>query len=259
MECGDNICSHVLRNEKIFSGFIPFFKVDLYCLRFFRPLPKPRLCYNAISLKGVIRWPNEGNPPPSLRRSSFWRFLAVRVRKRSCVGVIISTKTNFQNGSSSFLNRSPTLFASADKPSSEVSEKRIAHLEQLVGKLTVVLDIQKKNTELVEITSSEKRYIVETLRTKYSVRQICQTLGFHHSLLYYHPKSDPSEAALEAQIEQLCRRYPTYGYRRITQLLANEGYPVGYRRVARLMKENHLLVRVKRACQTTRSLQGEKP
>ena len=27
--------------------------VKLYCLRFFRPLPKGRLCYNTISLKGV--------------------------------------------------------------------------------------------------------------------------------------------------------------------------------------------------------------
>ncbi len=26
----------------------------MYCLRFFRPLPKTRLCYNTISLKGVI-------------------------------------------------------------------------------------------------------------------------------------------------------------------------------------------------------------
>ena len=25
----------------------------VYCLRFFRPLPKGRLCYNTISLKGV--------------------------------------------------------------------------------------------------------------------------------------------------------------------------------------------------------------
>ena len=25
----------------------------MYCLRFFRPLPKGRLCYNTISLKGV--------------------------------------------------------------------------------------------------------------------------------------------------------------------------------------------------------------
>ena len=28
-------------------------KLNLYCLRFFGPLPKGRLCYNAISLKGV--------------------------------------------------------------------------------------------------------------------------------------------------------------------------------------------------------------
>ena len=36
-----------------------------------------------------------------------------------------------------------SLFASKDKQSGEASE-RIAHLEQLVGKLTVALDIQKK-------------------------------------------------------------------------------------------------------------------
>ena len=54
-------------------------------------------------------------------------------------------------------------------------------------------------------------------------------------------------------------RIPRYGYRRITQLLVRQGYTVGTRRVARLMRENHLLVSVKRACQTTKSLQGEKP
>ena len=36
-----------------------------------------------------------------------------------------------------------TLFASTDQQSSETAE-RIAHLEQLVGRLTVALDIQKK-------------------------------------------------------------------------------------------------------------------
>ena len=86
------------------------------------------------------------------------------------------------------------------------------------------------------------------------MRQSPEVLGFHRSLLYYQPKNDPSEA----EIESLCRRYPRYGYRRITRLLANEGYPVGYRRVARLMKEKHLSVSVKRgvSCQTTRSLEG---
>ena len=37
------------------------------------------------------------------------------------------------------------------------------------------------------------------------------------------------------------------------------GYTVGYRRVARLMKSANLSVSVKRACQTTRSVNAERP
>ena len=61
--------------------------------------------------------------------------------------------------------------------------------------------------------------MVEALQTDYSVRQICETLGFNRSNLYYHPKSDPSQAGLREEIEALSLRYPTYGYRRITALL----------------------------------------
>ena len=43
-----------------------------------------------------------------------------------------------------FLEKAPTLFEATDKQSSD-AEKRIAHLEQLVGRMeTVALDIQKK-------------------------------------------------------------------------------------------------------------------
>ncbi len=42
------------------------------------------------------------------------------------------------------LENAASVFASTDKPSSEVAE-RIAHLEQLVGRLTVALDIKKKS------------------------------------------------------------------------------------------------------------------
>ena len=104
---------------------------------------------------------------------------------------------------------------------------------------------------------SQQRRIVEKLRTRYSVREICQTLDFNRNLFYYHPKSDPSEAVLREEIETLALRYPKFGYRRITKLLVRMGYAVGYRRVARLMKEAHLCVSVKRVCQTTRSLEGE--
>ena len=109
------------------------------------------------------------------------------------------------------------------------------------------------------MTPSQQRRIVEMLRTKYSVREISEVLDFNRNLFYYQPKSDPLEAELRAEIETLALQYPTYGYRRITQLLVNQGYPVGYRRVARLMKAANLSVSVKRICQTTRSLEGETP
>ena len=56
-----------------------------------------------------------------------------------------------------------------------------AHLEQLVGRLTVALDIEKKAATWLNSASSEKREMVETVRntSSYSVRQICQTLGFN--------------------------------------------------------------------------------
>ena len=91
------------------------------------------------------------------------------------------------------------------------------------------------------------------------MRDICGILGVNRGSFYYHRQEDPSEAVLRAEIETLARRYPRYGYRRITQLLLRQGYTVGTRRVARLMKEMNLLVSIKRAGQTTKSLQGEKP
>ena len=109
------------------------------------------------------------------------------------------------------------------------------------------------------MTLSEKRSLISALQQEYCVREICQTLGFNRSSFYYHPQEDPSEDLLRSEIEKFAGRYPRYGYRRITQLLLRMGYTVGTRRVARLMKDNNLLVSVKRACQTTKSLQGDKP
>ena len=98
--------------------------------------------------------------------------------------------------------------------------------------------------------------MVETLQTDYSVRHICDTLGFNRSTLYYQPQKDPFEQVLRDEIEKLSARYPRYGYRRITQMLVRMGYAVGYRRVAGLMKANNLSVAVKRGCQTTESVDG---
>ena len=97
--------------------------------------------------------------------------------------------------------------------------------------------------------------MVEALRTEYSVRQICETLGFTRSNLYYQPKQDPSETVLWDKMETLALRYSTYGYRCITKFLKRMGYTVGYKRVARLMKTANLSVSIKHVCQTTTSFE----
>jgi len=114
---------------------------------------------------------------------------------------------------------------------------------------------------VVELTASKKRAMVETVRntSSYSIRQICETLGDNRSLLYYHPKPSASDGDLRTAIETVCLQYPTYGYRRITKVLAAEGHTVGYKRVSRLMKAANLSVAVKRVCQTTHSTDSRQP
>ena len=53
------------------------------------------------------------------------------------------TETQLSQGKRQMLENAPSLFESTDKQSSD-AEKRIAHLEQLVGRMAVALDIQKK-------------------------------------------------------------------------------------------------------------------
>ena len=93
---------------------------------------------------------------------------------------------------------------------SEDAAERIAHLEQLVGQLTVALDIQKKAFDMVELTPSEKRNLIETLRDDYSVRQISETLGFNRELSLLSTENDPCEEVLREEIERLSARYSTY-------------------------------------------------
>ena len=127
-----------------------------------------------------------------LKAKLYLKHSRVKVHKQNCVVAITSAKPRSPRGNAKFLQSAETFFESADKPSSESAE-RVAQLEQLVGRLTLALDIQKKH-RLSWIAPAQQRGIVEKLRTRYSVRKlICEVLGFNKSTLYHQPKSDPSE------------------------------------------------------------------
>ena len=68
----------------------------------------------------------------------------MKVPKRKCAGGEHNlSEDQLSKWKQQLVENAASLFASTDKQSSEAAE-RIAHLEQLVGRLTVALDIQKK-------------------------------------------------------------------------------------------------------------------
>ena len=69
----------------------------------------------------------------------------MKIRKRNSVGGITSAKSRSLSGSSSSLKTQHFSL----KPSKDET-KRIAELEQLVGRLSVAVDIQKKALTLLD-------------------------------------------------------------------------------------------------------------
>jgi putative transposase len=90
-----------------------------------------------------------------------------------------------------------------------------------------------------------------------SFRRVCELLGVRRTTLRYQPAGTDDETALRTAIETLARRWPTYGYRRVTKLLQRDGHAVNTKRVRRLMKAMGLLAEpAKRRVRTTNSDHG---
>jgi len=97
-----------------------------------------------------------------------------------------------------------------------------------------------------------KRQIVAALQETYPVALLCRVLDLGPSTYYYHPV-DQDDLSLLVLIDDVVRRFPTYGYRRVTAQLQREGHGVNHKRVQRVMRENDLVVRRRRTVGTTNS------
>ena len=83
-------------------------------------------------------------------------------------------------------------------------------------------------------------------KSSLSIDRQCKLLSIARSNYYYHLSKplvlpDEAEITLRHRIQKLCLKWPSYGYRRITHQLQDEGCPINHKRVKRLMKEDNLL------------------
>ena len=75
-----------------------------------------------------------------------------------------------------------------------------------------------------------------------SVRRQCELLGMNRSSVYYRPKTPDEEARerkekIMGRIDWWCTQYPTWGARKIRQMLRTEGYLVSRKTVRKYMGE----------------------
>ena len=79
------------------------------------------------------------------------------------------------------------------------------------------------------------------LADHYPIRLVCRLLGVSRSSVYYTPRPAIDEAMLKTALLDLAAEWPTYGYRRLTEMMKRLGWPVNGKRVRRWMDELGLM------------------
>jgi len=94
------------------------------------------------------------------------------------------------------------------------------------------------------LSPSRKRACVDHVRSQLVVseRRACSVVGQSRATQRRQPKIRDDEAALTADIVRLASQYGRYGYRRIREMLVNEGWSVSVKRVYRIWRREGLKV-----------------
>jgi putative transposase len=84
----------------------------------------------------------------------------------------------------------------------------------------------------------ERRTMIEAHHPELSVFRQCQLLNVNRSTWYYQPVPiSEEELAIMKRLDELYTAHPFLGVRKLTVLLAQNGYRVNHKRVSRLMRE----------------------
>jgi putative transposase len=91
--------------------------------------------------------------------------------------------------------------------------------------------------------SQKRRAVFYFLKSRLcSLSVVCRALSLTKSSYYYRPRFSLFEFELIKSLHLLCRRFPRYGYSRITVMLRYDGWRVNQKRIQRLMRLDGLKV-----------------
>jgi putative transposase len=105
--------------------------------------------------------------------------------------------------------------------------------------------------------------MIRTLSVEYGIKECCETLRVSRSGYYQWKKAEPSQREREEAriVEQIRRVFAAnkgrYGSPRVRQALRQDGIECGANRVARLMRENELAARGKKAFRPGTTVPGK--
>ncbi len=104
--------------------------------------------------------------------------------------------------------------------------------------------------------------MIRTLSVEYAIKECCEALGVSRSGYYQWKKAEPTQREREEAelVKEIGRVFAAnkgrYGSPRVSQALRQDGIECGENRVARLMRENELAARRKKAFRPRTTVPG---
>ena len=141
-------------------------------------------------------------------------------------------------------------------------KEKMLDMQMEIDILKETINVLKKDpgVDQTALRNREKAVIIGALKNKYSLPKLCHKLEISRSSYYYQEASlraDDKYCELRSRIIKLFQgNRCVYGYRKIHQLLRQKGTIVSEKIVRRIMKEESLVVKMRRR-RKYNSYQGE--
>lgn len=161
---------------------------------------------------------------------------------------------NTKNISSKKLTEAPSQ-CNEESSSKEIAEIRsqMQDMQMEIDVLRETINVLKKDPGIDQtaLTNREKAVIIDALKNKYPLSLLRKKFNISKSSYYYHEHSmsQPDKySLLREKIKKIfCANKKRYGYRRIHALLKRDGITISEKTVRRIMHEEGLIVKVKKA------------